>query len=63
MGMFSQRAFIVRKQDPLMQGNILPGFTNNSNYLNLFNPFTPKFKKYILLTFSKNLYKWDSESW
>ena len=27
------------------------------------NPFTPKLKKYILPTFSREMYKWGSENW
>ena len=27
------------------------------------NPFTPKFKKYILPTFQREVYKWGSENW
>ena len=29
----------------------------------LFNPFTPKFKKYILPTLEQKVYKWGSENW
>ena len=29
----------------------------------LFNPFNPKLKKYILPTFSREMYKWGSENW
>ena len=28
-----------------------------------FNPFNPKLKKYILPTFSREMYKWGSENW
>ena len=29
----------------------------------IFNPFNPKVKKYILPTFSREMYKWGSENW
>ena len=38
----------------------------NSQYLThtfIFNPFNPKLKKYILPTFSREMYKWGSENW
>ena len=32
-------------------------------YSSKLNPFTPKFKKYILPTFQWEMYKWGSENW
>ena len=29
----------------------------------MYNPFNPKLKKYILPTFSREMYKWGSENW
>ena len=45
---FCRQRFLLRSRNP-------------SN--RLVNPFTPKFKKHILPTFKRRMYKWGSENW
>ena len=57
------REVLVARAAVLVAFAIVLVAVSNPLHLAVINPFTPKLKKYILPTFSREMYKWGSENW